>query len=48
MELGFILRFQNAIESFNNNYDLKFHSPFTPEKVLMSLYEPLKQKNLSK
>lgn len=30
---------QNAIKSFNPNYQPKFDAPFTPEKVLLALYE---------
>jgi len=30
---------QNAIKSFNPNYQLQFDAPFTPEKVLLALYE---------
>jgi xanthine dehydrogenase large subunit len=37
--IGTYFAIQNAIKSFNNKYKLIFHTPFTPEKVLMSLYE---------
>jgi len=37
--IGAYFAIQNAIKTFNPNYKLKFHSPMTPEKVLMSLYE---------
>ena len=37
--IGAYFALQNAIKAFNPNYKLKFHSPMTPEKVLMSLYE---------
>ncbi|WP_298892697.1 molybdopterin cofactor-binding domain-containing protein [uncultured Psychroserpens sp.] len=37
--IGAYFALQNAIKAFNPNYDLKFHAPMTPEKVLMSLYE---------
>lgn len=37
--IGAYFAIQNAIKAFNPNYDLKFHAPMTPEKVLMSLYE---------
>lgn len=37
--IGAYFAIQNAIKAFNANYMLKFHSPMTPEKVLMSLYE---------
>jgi len=37
--IGTYFALQNAIKAFNPNYKLKFHSPMTPEKVLMSLYE---------
>ena len=37
--IGAFFALQNAIIAFNPNYDLKFHAPMTPEKVLMSLYQ---------
>jgi len=37
--IGAYFALQNAIKAFNPNYDLKFHAPMTPEKVLMSLYQ---------
>ncbi|MEN8125740.1 MAG: molybdopterin cofactor-binding domain-containing protein [Bacteroidota bacterium] len=37
--IGTYFAIQNAVAAFNPNYKPKFHSPFTPEKVLMSLYE---------
>ena len=37
--IGAYFALQNAIKTFNPNYELKFHAPMTPEKVLMSLYE---------
>lgn len=37
--IGAYFALQNAIKAFNPNYNLKFHAPMTPEKVLMSLYE---------
>jgi len=37
--IGTYFAIQNAVSAFNPNYKLKFHSPFTPEKVLMGLYE---------
>ncbi len=37
--IGTYFAIQNAVKAFNKNYKLKFHSPFTPEKVLMALYE---------
>jgi xanthine dehydrogenase large subunit len=36
--IGVYFSLQNAIKAFNPNYKIKFHSPMTPEKVLMSLY----------
>lgn len=36
--IGAYFAIQNAIKAFNPNYDLKFHAPMTPEKVLMGLY----------
>ncbi len=37
--IGAYFAIQNAVKSFNPKHKLKFHSPFTPEKVLMALYE---------
>lgn len=37
--IGAYFALQNAIKAFNPNYNLKFHAPMTPEKVLMGLYE---------
>ncbi|WP_431133863.1 xanthine dehydrogenase molybdopterin binding subunit [Psychroserpens mesophilus] len=37
--IGAYFAIQNAIKAFNPKYNLKFHAPMTPEKVLMSLYE---------
>lgn len=37
--IGAYFALQNAIKAFNPKYNLKFHAPMTPEKVLMSLYE---------
>jgi xanthine dehydrogenase large subunit len=37
--IGAYFAIQQAVKDFNPNYNLKFHSPFTPEKVLMGLYE---------
>jgi xanthine dehydrogenase large subunit len=37
--IGAYFALQNAIKAFNPNYNLTFHAPMTPEKVLMSLYE---------
>ncbi len=37
--IGVYFAIQNAVKAFNKNYNLKFHAPFTPEKVLMGLYE---------
>jgi len=37
--IGVYFAIQQAIKEFNPNYKLKFHAPFTPEKVLMGLYE---------
>ncbi|MCI2230126.1 molybdopterin-dependent oxidoreductase [Polaribacter sp. MSW13] len=37
--IGAYFAIQHAVKAFNPNYKLKFHAPFTPEKVLMSLYE---------
>jgi len=37
--IGAYFAIQNAIRAFNPNSRLKFDAPFTPEKVLLSLYE---------
>ena len=37
--MGAYFAIQNAVQAFNPNYKLKFDAPFTPEKVLMALYE---------
>ncbi|WP_340155734.1 molybdopterin cofactor-binding domain-containing protein [uncultured Winogradskyella sp.] len=37
--IGAYFALQNAIKAFNPKYDLKFHTPMTPEKVLMGLYK---------
>ncbi|CAM1357326.1 Xanthine dehydrogenase, molybdenum binding subunit [Tenacibaculum ascidiaceicola] len=37
--IGTYFAIQQAVKTFNPNYKLKFHAPFTPEKVLMGLYE---------
>jgi len=37
--IGAYFAIQNAMCAYNPNYKLKFHSPMTPEKVLMGLYE---------
>ncbi|PKH53071.1 xanthine dehydrogenase [Tenacibaculum sp. Bg11-29] len=37
--IGAYFAIQQAVKEFNPNYKLKFHSPFTPEKVLMGLYD---------
>ncbi|HFC31008.1 MAG TPA: xanthine dehydrogenase, partial [Oceanospirillales bacterium] len=29
----------NAIKAFNPSYQIKYHSPMTPEKVMLGLYE---------
>ena len=36
--IGTYFAIQNAVKAFNKNYKPKYHSPFTPEKVLMGLY----------
>lgn len=36
--IGAYFALQNAIKAYNPEYQLRFHSPMTPEKVLMSLY----------
>ena len=37
--IGVYFAIQQAVKEFNPKYKLKFHAPFTPEKVLMGLYE---------
>lgn len=37
--IGGYFAIQQAVKAFNPNYKLKFHAPFTPEKVLIGLYE---------
>ncbi|MFL0105796.1 xanthine dehydrogenase molybdopterin binding subunit [Tenacibaculum maritimum] len=37
--IGTYFAIQQAIKAFNSKHTLKFHAPFTPEKVLMALYE---------
>jgi len=37
--IGAYFAIQNAVKAFNPNYKMKFDAPFTPEKVLMGLYE---------
>jgi xanthine dehydrogenase large subunit len=37
--IGAYFSIQQAVKAFNKNYALKFHAPFTPEKVLFGLYE---------
>ena len=39
--IGAYFAIQQAVKEFNPNYKLKFHAPFTPEKVLMGLNEQL-------
>lgn len=39
--IGAYFAIQQAVKAFNKNYKLKFDSPFTPEKVLIGLYEKL-------
>ena len=37
--IGAYFAIQQAVKTFNKNYKLKFDAPFTPEKVLIGLYE---------
>lgn len=37
--LGAYFAIQNAVKAFNPKYEPTFNAPFTPEKVLMGLYE---------
>lgn len=37
--IGAYFAIQDAVKAFNQKYQLKFHAPFTPEKVLMGLYK---------
>lgn len=41
--LGAYFAIQNAVKAYNPDYQLKFHAPFTPEKVLMGLYEKVEE-----
>lgn len=36
--IGAYFAIQDAVKQFNTKMELKFHSPYTPEKVLMDLY----------
>ncbi len=36
--IGAYFAIANAIKAFNKDYQIKFHSPMTPEKVMMGLY----------
>ena len=36
--IGAYFAIQNAIKAFNPNYQLNFHAPMTPEKVMMGLF----------
>jgi xanthine dehydrogenase large subunit len=36
--IGAFFALQDAIKSYNPDYNQKFDSPMTPEKVLMGLY----------
>ncbi|HFC00090.1 MAG TPA: xanthine dehydrogenase [Phaeodactylibacter sp.] len=37
--IGTYFALENAIKAFNPNYKMQFHSPMTPEKTLMGLYQ---------
>ena len=37
--IGAYFAIQQAVKEFNTHYTLKFDAPFTPEKVLMALYQ---------
>lgn len=37
--IGTYFAIQHAVKAFNKNHKLQFNAPFTPEKVLLSLYE---------
>lgn len=37
--IGAYFAIEHAVKAFNPDYTSKFHAPFTPEKVLMGLYE---------
>ena len=41
--IGAYFAIQNAVKAFNPNYTLKYDAPFTPEKVLMGLYEKVEK-----
>jgi len=36
--IGAYFAIQNAVKQFNPDFKIKFHSPYTPEKVLLDLY----------
>ncbi len=37
--IGAYFAIEQAVKAFNKNYKPRYHAPFTPEKVLMGLYE---------
>jgi len=37
--IGVYFALLNAVREFNPDADLEFNAPFTPEKVLLKLYE---------
>jgi len=37
--IGAYFAIQNAIKAFNKNYQFSFNLPFTPERILMNLYD---------
>ena len=39
--IGAYFAIANAMKAFNPKYQMKFHSPMTPEKVLMGLYKKI-------
>lgn len=41
--LGAYFAIQDAVKAYNPDYKLKFQAPFTPEKVLMGLYEKVEK-----
>lgn len=41
--LGAYFAIQDAVKAYNPNYQMKFHAPFTPEKVLFGLYEKVEK-----
>jgi xanthine dehydrogenase large subunit len=43
--IGAYFALQSAVRSFNPDYRMEFKAPFTPEKVLLALYQKLQNKS---